>query len=151
MGRLLKGTSIYQNILSIYYQAKTFHQSTLLMYFLLLNIICTHSLGTQYAAVEYLEAILITGGVAVFSMSSQNAKKSADNSDGSLEIAGFMLLSSYVLSDSFTSQWQSRIYRDYGKIDHYHMMYGVNCSSIVFTVLALVISGNRDNDDIIDV
>lgn len=97
--------------------------------------------GTQYAAVEYLEAILITGGVAVFSMSAQNAKKS-DNSDGSLEIAGFMLLSSYVLSDSFTSQWQSRIYRDYGKIDHYHMMYGVNCSSIVFTVLALVISGD---------
>ena len=93
---------------------------------------------------EYLEAILITGGVAVFSMSSQNGKKGADSSDGSLEIAGFMLLSSYVLSDSFTSQWQSRIYRDYGKIDHYHMMYGVNCSSIVFTVLALVISGNDD-------
>ena len=89
---------------------------------------------------------MITGGVAVFSMSAQNAKKS-DNSDGSLEIAGFMLLSSYVLSDSFTSQWQSRIYRDYGKIDHYHMMYGVNCSSIVFTVLALVISGDDDDDD----
>ena len=132
MGRLLKGTSIYQNILSIY--------TINVLYLPRLNII-----GTQYAAVEYLEAILITGGVAVFSMSSQNAKKSADNSDGSLEIAGFMLLSSYVLSDSFTSQWQSRIYRDYGKIDHYHMMYGVNCSSIVFTVLALVISGKKDN------
>lgn len=95
--------------------------------------------GTQYAAVEYLEAILITGGVAVFSMASKSSKK---ESDGGFEMAGFMLLSAYVLSDSFTSQWQSRIYRDYGKIDHYHMMYGVNCSSIIFTVLALVFSGD---------
>ena len=131
--------------------------------------------GTQYSAVEYLEAVLITGGVAMFSLSSRESKKGAD-ADGSfgVEAAGFMLLTSYVMSDSFTSQWQSRIYRDYGKIDHYHMMcvcvllapllcssprsapphppcpwplrslprYGVNCSSIIFTVLALVFSGD---------
>jgi len=99
--------------------------------------------GTQYSAVEYLEAVLITGGVAMFSLSSRESKKGAD-ADGSfgVEVAGFMLLTSYVMSDSFTSQWQSRIYRDYGKIDHYHMMYGVNCSSIIFTVLALVFSGD---------
>jgi adenosine 3'-phospho 5'-phosphosulfate transporter B2 len=79
--------------------------------------------GTQYSAVEYLEAVLITGGVAMFSLSSRESKKGAD-ADGSfgVEVAGFMLLTSYVMSDSFTSQWQSRIYRDYGKIDHYHMM-----------------------------
>ena len=95
--------------------------------------------GTRYSIAEYLEAALITVGVAIFSLSSATTRKSAQ--DG-VEITGFVLLSAYVLSDSFTSQWQSRIYRDYGKIDHYHMMYGVNCSSIIFTAMALVVSGD---------
>ena len=95
--------------------------------------------GTNYSVVEYLEAILITGGVAVFSMSSNSPYTETDNGH---EIKGFMLLVVYVLSDSFTAQWQSRIYRDYGKIDTYHMMYGVNCSSIILTALALVFSGD---------
>lgn len=94
--------------------------------------------GTTYGPAEYVEAILITGGVAFFSLSSKHSQKKADEG---FELAGFMLLSIYVLADSFTSQWQSRIYRDYGKIDHFHMMYGVNVSSIIVTTIALIASG----------
>ena len=94
--------------------------------------------GTTYGMAEYVEAILITGGVAFFSLASKHNHKKADEG---FEFAGFMLLSVYVLADSFTSQWQSRIYRDYGKIDHFHMMYGVNVSSIIVTTFALIASG----------
>lgn len=94
--------------------------------------------GTKYGFAEYTEALLITGGVAFFSLSSKHSHKVSDDN---FELAGFLLLSVYVLADSFTSQWQSRIYRDYGKIDHFHMMYGVNVSSIIVTTVALIASG----------
>ena len=94
--------------------------------------------GSKYCNAEYVEAILITGGVAFFSLASKTSQR---NSEEGFELAGFMLLSIYVLADSFTSQWQSRIYRDHGKIDHFYMMYGVNVSSIIVTSVALVASG----------
>lgn len=94
--------------------------------------------GTKYGFAEYAEALLITSGVAFFSLSSKHSKSTTDEG---FELTGFMLLSVYVLADSFTSQWQSRIYRDYGKIDHFHMMYGVNVSSIIVTTVALIASG----------
>lgn len=93
--------------------------------------------GTNYSTVEYVEALFITAGVTVFSM----AKGNQHGGETTTQIFGFVLLCSYVLSDSFTSQWQSRIYRDYGKIDHYHMMFGVNVSSIIITMFAMVVSG----------
>lgn len=92
--------------------------------------------GTTYSLVEYIEALVITTGVAIFSMA-----KGDKHDETATQFYGFVLLCSYVLSDSFTSQWQSRIYRDYGKIDHYHMMFGVNASSIILTMFAMVVSG----------
>jgi adenosine 3'-phospho 5'-phosphosulfate transporter B2 len=93
--------------------------------------------GSTYSVVEYIEALCITGGVALFSMAAKHHHKA----EGNFEMQGFILLTMYVLADSFTSQWQSRIFRDYGKIDPYHMMYGVNVSSIILTTVALVGSG----------
>lgn len=87
--------------------------------------------GTIYTRLEYIEAIGITTGIVIFSMSKGNfASTSTVN-----EVIGFLLLSLYVLADSFTAQWQSRIYRDYGKIDHFQMMFGVNVSSIIITIM----------------
>jgi adenosine 3'-phospho 5'-phosphosulfate transporter B2 len=87
--------------------------------------------GTVYTRLEYFEAIGITTGIVIFSMSKSNfASTSWTN-----EVIGFLLLSLYVLADSFTSQWQSRLYRDYGKIDHFQMMFGVNVSSIIITTM----------------
>ena len=93
--------------------------------------------GTTYSVLEYVEALAITAGVAVFSLS----KNGAHGDDTQTQFFGFALLCSYVAADSFTSQWQIRIYRDYGKIDHYHMMYGVNVSSIIITMGAMILSG----------
>lgn len=92
---------------------------------------------TNYGLIEYLEAVLITVGVAVFSLASQSG-----SDDRSSTTLGYILLSTYIISDSFTSQWQSRVYKDYGKIDQWHMMFGVNVSAIILTLMALVASGD---------
>ena len=93
--------------------------------------------GTRYAMVEYAEALGITAGVLIFSFSPGNMVATGWLN----EMLGFLCLTLYVVADSFTSQWQSRIYRDYGKIDHYQMMFGVNVSAIAITSLALLLSG----------
>lgn len=87
--------------------------------------------GTVYSRLEYMEAIGITVGIIIFSLSKGNFAGSTVWH----EVIGFLLLSLYVLSDSFTSQWQSRIYRDYGKIDNFQMMFGINVSAIILTTL----------------
>lgn len=64
-----------------------------------------------------MEAVLISLGVCIFSVSKSNWLSGSFEKD----MMGLVMLSTYVLSDSFTSQWQSRLYRDYGKIDHYQV------------------------------
>lgn len=50
---------------------------------------------------------------------------------------GLFFVVLYLVCDSFTSQWQDRIFKKH-KIDQYQMMFGVNCFSIVFTLFSLV-------------
>jgi adenosine 3'-phospho 5'-phosphosulfate transporter B2 len=103
--------------------------------------------GTSYSSIEYAEAVAITIGVATFGLNKESSHKSssgggADWGGGwSGEAVGFVLLCTYVLADSFTAQWQSKLYNQYGKIDQWHMMYGVNMSSIIITLTVLVLTG----------
>jgi len=96
--------------------------------------------GTNYPYSQYAEAFLITVGVAIFSVLSKESDKGA----GSTEILGLVFLLMYITSDSFTSQWQSRVYADYGKenVDPYQMMLGVNVNAIALTTAGLVLSGD---------
>lgn len=95
--------------------------------------------GTVYPVSQYAEAVLITVGVVIFSLLSKNPA-----SETTTEILGLVFLIGYISADSFTSQWQSRIYRDYGKanVDQYQMMLGVNVSAICITTLGLIVSGD---------
>mmetsp|Transcript_6292 Transcript_6292/g.9498 ORF Transcript_6292/g.9498 Transcript_6292/m.9498 type:complete len:367 (-) Transcript_6292:86-1186(-) len=93
--------------------------------------------GVTYTFIEYVEALAITSGVLVFSMS----KNATQSNDTETSIAGVLLLITYVCSDSFTSQWQSRLYKNYGKIDQYHMMFWVNSWAVLLTSAALIFSG----------
>jgi len=99
--------------------------------------------NTQYSMTEILEAISISIGVLVFSMtkSSQKANVSGGVSVYDSSAIGIVLLGVYIISDSFTSQYQTAIYKQYGKIDQFHMMFGVNLSAICITAVALIVSG----------
>lgn len=95
--------------------------------------------GTKYPFVQYLEAFFITTGVAIFSLATKSSKK-----DVKTEIYGLLCLCTYITFDSFTSQWQDKVYSKYGRpnIDPYQMMLGVNTSAIVITSLGLIVMGD---------
>lgn len=95
--------------------------------------------GTIYPNSQYLEALLITIGVAIFSVASQDSKR-----ETSTETIGLVFMLMYITFDCFTSQWQSKIYDLYGKqnVDPYQMMLGVNSSAIIITTLGLILSGD---------
>lgn len=93
----------------------------------------------SYPLQEYGEAVMITLGVTAFTFSEKSAPDAlADHSDTGL---GLSLLALYLLCDSFTSQWQSRVYKQYN-IDQYQMMLGVNIWSMMFTFLSLLYYGD---------
>lgn len=50
----------------------------------------------------------------------------------------------YIFCDAFTSNWQSKIYQQYGRVnvDSFQMMLGVNSFAILFTLSGLVTSGD---------
>lgn len=95
--------------------------------------------GQGYPCAQYIEAALITIGVAIFSLASKSS-----NSEASTEITGLLCLCTYILFDSFTSQWQDKIYQKYGRpnVDPYQMMLGVNTSAILITTAGLIVSGD---------
>lgn len=95
--------------------------------------------GTNYPYSKYVEAILITIGVAIFSILS---KSKSDDQD--TEVIGLIFLLMYVCFDSFTSQWQDQIYNQYGRpnVDSFQMMLGVNSSAICITTAGLILSGD---------
>jgi len=95
--------------------------------------------GASYPVTQYCEAALITLGVAIFSLMSKES-----DSDNSTELLGLIYLLTYITSDCFTSQWQDRVYSNYGRqnVDVYQMMLGVNVSAIAITISGLVLSGD---------
>jgi len=96
--------------------------------------------GTKYTTQKYCEALMITIGVAVFSLSSREST----GGDDKTELIGYIFLLTYITFDSFTSQWQDKIYQTYGKqnVDPYQMMLGVNTSAIMITTSGLILSGD---------
>ena len=90
----------------------------------------------EYPLQEYGEAALISAGVSMFTFAETNKKESQ-----ATEALGLVCLTLYIVSDSFTSQWQSRVYKAHPDVDQYQMMFSVNMWSIVFTFAMLLASG----------
>ena len=95
--------------------------------------------GTNYSFGQYFEAFLITSGVAIFSLFSKDSTKNT-----STEMIGLFFLIMYITFDCFTSQWQDKVYTQYGRpnVDAYQMMLGVNVSAIIITTSGLILSGD---------
>lgn len=96
--------------------------------------------GTSYPVTQYVEAFFITLGVAIFTMIS----KSQGGEEQTTQFVGLIFLFLYIFFDSFTSQWQDKVYSQYGRpnVDPYQMMLGVNISAICITIAGLIISGD---------
>lgn len=97
----------------------------------------------SYPWIEYVEAVGITLGVAVFMLATEHHRhhRSVDTlQNESSSIIGVAILCVYVFCDSFTSQWQDRVYKAY-HVDQYEMMFGVNFFSLLFTATNLLMTG----------
>jgi adenosine 3'-phospho 5'-phosphosulfate transporter B2 len=88
-----------------------------------------------YPLIDYLEALGITAGVALFTFAEKSGSNHNDKTDSFL---GVILILTYLGCDSFTSQWQSKVYKQYG-VDQFQMMFGNNFWSLFFTGLYLFI------------
>ena len=99
-----------------------------------------------YPPVDYVEALCISLGVCVFSLANLDdgaLSSGGEESEGNVFAAylGVAMLALYVVSDSFTSQWQSRLYQAHPNVDQFQMMFAVNSWAIGMTLFALVSSG----------
>jgi len=90
-----------------------------------------------YTLIEYVDALVISAGVCLFSLS--EVKGNPRNAE--TYVIGVLMLAAYIMLDSFTSQWQSRIYTSHPKLDQFQMMFATNAWSLLLTISSLVISG----------
>mmetsp|Transcript_2924 Transcript_2924/g.8576 ORF Transcript_2924/g.8576 Transcript_2924/m.8576 type:complete len:348 (+) Transcript_2924:306-1349(+) len=95
----------------------------------------------SYSWVEYLEVAGITVGVTLFMVVEQTQNAGLPREFEGDSVLGVLILSVYVFCDSFTSQWQDRVYKTY-RVDQYAMMFGVNFFSLAFTACNLLGTGD---------
>jgi len=88
----------------------------------------------SYTLMEYGVAIMITAGAAVFKLYETN-----DAPVKNTETVGIILIIGYMGCDSFTSNWQSKVFKKYGVDSTVMMMYS-NVFSSAFTALGLLVT-----------
>ncbi|KAM4771676.1 adenosine 3'-phospho 5'-phosphosulfate transporter 1 isoform 2-T2 [Rhinophrynus dorsalis] len=89
----------------------------------------------SYEYWEYLTAILISVGVSMFLLSNGGGNRPS----GVTTFSGVVILSGYIVFDSFTSNWQDSLFKY--KMSSVQMMFGVNLFSCLFTVGSLLEQG----------
>jgi solute carrier family 35 (adenosine 3'-phospho 5'-phosphosulfate transporter), member B2 len=90
----------------------------------------------KYEFYEYVVAVSISIGMVFFLSGSYDHSKHTPITT----ITGLFLLCLYMVFDSFTSNWQSEIFKSYG-ITSLQMMAGVNLFSSLFTASSLFVQG----------
>ena len=96
----------------------------------------------SYPVYDYAVAVLIGFGIATFMVSTEDMNFGSD-SIGAPEtwsgtLCGIMLLFFFLAFDSFTGQWQSRMFHRHEDLTPAHMMLMVNTFSLVFSFITLV-------------
>ena len=93
--------------------------------------------GKRYDYSEYLVALLIGLGVTIFTL---NSDEGSGKEDQTTTLGGVLLIVGYLAFDSFTSQWQGHLFKEY-KMSSYQMMVGVNVWSLLFAGSSLLANG----------
>ncbi|XP_058452062.1 adenosine 3'-phospho 5'-phosphosulfate transporter 1 [Malaya genurostris] len=90
----------------------------------------------KYEFYEYLTAIMISVGMIFFLTGSTDESKTT----AITTLTGVLLLTFYMVFDSFTSNWQGELFKTYS-MSAIQMMCGVNLFSTLFTAASLSMQG----------
>lgn len=96
-------------------------------------------LRAKYEFYEYLTAIMISAGMMFFLLGSSGTAHAYTGSSIA-NMTGILLLTLYMTFDSFTSNWQSDLFKTYG-MTSIQMMCGVNLFSTMFTAVSISLQG----------
>ena len=100
----------------------------------------------KYEFYEYLTACLISLGMILFLSGSGDSVQVANNASTAVTatgVSGLVILISYMVFDSFTSNWQSQLFQTY-KMSSVRMMAGVNLFSCLLTGVSLIQQGTLE-------
>mmetsp|Transcript_43938 Transcript_43938/g.72983 ORF Transcript_43938/g.72983 Transcript_43938/m.72983 type:complete len:419 (-) Transcript_43938:811-2067(-) len=88
----------------------------------------------KYSLFEYVVAVMITAGAAIFKLNEAN-----DAPVKNTEFVGIAFIFGYMGADSFTSNWQEKVFKLYG-VGSVEMMMYANLFSSGFTALGLLVT-----------
>lgn len=91
-----------------------------------------------YAIYEYVTAGVISSGMCLFLYSRWRSPETAMTLMSTT--AGVAVLFGYMFFDSFTSNWQDKLFREY-KMTNMQMMFGMSTCSMVLTIVSLAEQG----------
>lgn len=91
---------------------------------------------TKYKYHEYATAVILSIGMLFFLLDMGTSKSSP-----STTFSGFILLCLYILFDSFTSNWQGALFKQFS-VSPVQMMCAVNLFSCTFTAISLLQQGS---------
>ncbi|CAH8454403.1 unnamed protein product [Schistosoma turkestanicum] len=98
-----------------------------------------------YSWQEYFTAAIICSGMVMFFYTdpeqSQLSKENTNNTQMLLTFSGYILVIGYIISDSFTSNWQDYMFQTY-KLTSLQVMAGVNIWSSLLTLISLIGHGD---------
>ncbi|XP_025831969.1 adenosine 3'-phospho 5'-phosphosulfate transporter 1-like, partial [Agrilus planipennis] len=92
---------------------------------------------TTYEFYEYVTASILSLGMLFFMLNSGDE----NNGSRTTTFFGILLLCSYVIFDSFTSNWQGVLFKQYG-MSSLQMMCAINLFSCTFTAVSLLQQGS---------
>jgi adenosine 3'-phospho 5'-phosphosulfate transporter B2 len=87
---------------------------------------------------EYFTAALLSFGVGTFLLATNSSADEEHTTETTF--AGIIILVGYMAFDSFTSNWQSEVFKSY-RVSSIQMMFGTNLFSCVLTMGSLLFRG----------
>jgi len=96
----------------------------------------------KFPMYDYIVALAIGCGIGLFVVSTENIQLQTDNW-GNIESwggtsCGLMLLLLFVAFDSFTGQWQTRMFHKYPDLTPIQLMFVINIFSVVLSGITLI-------------
>mmetsp|Transcript_6774 Transcript_6774/g.10212 ORF Transcript_6774/g.10212 Transcript_6774/m.10212 type:complete len:501 (-) Transcript_6774:350-1852(-) len=96
----------------------------------------------DYPMYDYVVAALIGLGISLFLTSSEALNIGVDTfgekESAAATVTGIVLLGFFLLFDSFTSQWQTRMFDRNKQLSPFQMMFAINAFSTMFSFVTLV-------------